>query len=109
MDHWVAGCDLCQEACPWNDRAAPNSTFPAILPQELSLEEIANTDESGFRERFGRTPIARLKRQGLLRNALLAMGNCEDASLRPVLERFQMDPDPMIREQACWSLARLPS
>jgi len=109
MGCWVAGCDLCQEACPWNGRAERNTALRALLPQELALEDIAQTDETGFRERFGRTPVARLKRQGLVRNALLAMGNSGDASLRPVLERFQGDPDPVLREQALWSLARLPS
>jgi epoxyqueuosine reductase len=108
IGRWVAGCDLCQEACPWNGRAA-RDMLPAILPQELALEDIVKTDEAGFRERFGRTPVARLKRQGLLRNALLAMGNSADASLRPVLERFQEDPDPVLREQARWSLSRLPA
>ncbi len=109
MGRRVAGCDICQEACPWNASIGRNTALQALLPQELVLEDIAKMDEAGFRERFGRTPVARLKRQGLLRNALLAMGNSGDARQRPVLERFQDDPDPVLREQALWSLARLPS
>jgi epoxyqueuosine reductase len=109
VGRWVAGCDLCQEACPWNKRAGPGGVLAPLLPPELPLAELAAIDATGFRERFGRTPVSRLKRQGLVRNALLAMGNCGDTSLRQELGGFQKDPDPVLREQAHWSLARLPS
>ena len=108
MGRWVAGCDLCQEACPWNEGTAPDGVLEPVLPMELPLAELAALDEPGFRERFGRTPVARLKRQGLARNALLAMGNSGQARFRKVLELFMESPDPMLREQARWSLARLP-
>jgi len=106
---WVAGCDLCQEACPWNAKARADGGLKAVVPRELPLETLALEDEAGFCERFGPTPLARLKPQGLRRNALLAMGNSGEARFRPILERFRADPDPVLREQAQWSLARLPS
>ncbi|MCX5795770.1 MAG: tRNA epoxyqueuosine(34) reductase QueG [Elusimicrobia bacterium] len=109
LGRWVAGCDLCQEACPWNQKTAPDGVLAPVLPPELPLAELAALDEAGFRKRFGRTPVARLKRRGLVRNALLSMGNSGVAGLRPVLERFRADCDPVLREQAHWSLARLPS
>jgi len=107
--YWVAGCDLCQEACPFNERLRPGSVLKPLLPRDIPLEELATMDEAAFRRRFGLTPLARLKRQGLVRNALLAMGNSGQARWRPVLDGLLADPDPVLREQALWSLARLPS
>lgn len=109
MGRWVAGCDLCQEACPWNGRRDGPAALQPLLPQEAPLEELALTDETGFHARFGATPLTRLKRQGLVRNALLAMGNSQEPRFRKILEGFLQDPDPVLREQALWSLARLPS
>lgn len=108
MGNWVAGCDLCQEACPFNRAAPQEGALLPLLPSGLPLEELAGCDEAGFRERFGATPVSRLKTRGLQRNALLAMGNSGSGRFRPALERFAGDPDPVLREQALWSLARLP-
>ncbi|MBI5240825.1 MAG: tRNA epoxyqueuosine(34) reductase QueG [Elusimicrobia bacterium] len=108
MGGWVAGCDLCQEACPFNSAAPREGVLAPALPQGLPLEELAACDEAGFRERFGRTPVSRLKARGLKRNALLAMGNSGLPRFRPVLERWGQDPDPVLSEQSLWSLARLP-
>lgn len=107
MGNWVAGCDLCQEACPFN-RAGSQSSLATLLPTEVPLEEAARCGEQGFRERFGRTPVSRLKARGLQRNALLAMGNSGLPRFRAALERSAADPDPVLSEQARWSLARLP-
>ena len=109
---WVAGCDVCQEVCPWNSGARTTPSAGALrplLPLSMPLEELALLDEKGFLERFGETPLRRLRRRRLARNAVLAMGNCADESFRPVLDRLAQAPDPELRAQALWSLARLPS
>ena len=108
MGNWVAGCDLCQEACPFNGGPPRPGTLAPVLSAGIPLEEAARCDEQGFRERFGRTPISRLKARGLKRNALLAMGNSGLPRFRAALERSSGDPDPVLGEQARWSLARLP-
>jgi len=108
IGRWVAGCDLCQEACPFNGGPPRSRTLAPVLPAEIPLEEAALCGEQGFRERFGRTPLSRLKARGLKRNALLAMGNSGLPRFRAALERSSGDPDPMLSEQARWSLARLP-
>ncbi|MBI4424151.1 MAG: tRNA epoxyqueuosine(34) reductase QueG [Elusimicrobia bacterium] len=105
---WVFGCDACQEVCPWNRFAEANPAFQRRLPERLPLEELAGLTPEAFESRFGATPLERARRQGLVRNALLAMGNAPEPRFRPVLERFAADPDPVLAEQARWSLARLP-
>lgn len=104
---WVMGCDVCQEVCPWNRFAKPSRTMTPLMPVQQPLEDLAVLDNRGFKERFGTTPVTRTKRKGLVRNALLAMGNSKDPKHRPTLERLSHDPDPIISEQAAWSLKAL--
>ncbi|MBN2125156.1 MAG: tRNA epoxyqueuosine(34) reductase QueG [Deltaproteobacteria bacterium] len=47
------GCDRCQEVCPFNE---PGREPHIQLP---SVGELLDMDEAGFRERFGRTALAR--------------------------------------------------
>ena len=72
---WLFGCDVCQEVCPWNRKAAVGTerSFRAdgAFPSAPSL--LALTDED-FRARFRGTPLMRTKRAGLARNAALVLG-----------------------------------
>jgi epoxyqueuosine reductase len=99
---WVFGCDVCQEVCPWNRSAPAESAahawlFPA-LPELLAL------DETGFRARFARTPVARAKRRGLLRNAAVALGNSGNPAAVPALSAALDDAEPLVRLHAAWAL-----
>ncbi|MFI5345027.1 MAG: tRNA epoxyqueuosine(34) reductase QueG [Elusimicrobiota bacterium] len=108
VGNWAFGCDVCQEVCPWNRFERPGLALPAPQePLEIPLDELALLDDAAFRRRFKELPLSRTKRRGLLRNALLAMGNSGQARFLPVLERFATEADELIAEQARWSLARL--
>jgi epoxyqueuosine reductase len=80
MGNRLFGCDACQEACPWNHRT-PATAETAFSPREgmnpVDLEAIDNLDEDSFRNRFRGSPIQRVKREGLLRNAGIAKENRE--------------------------------
>jgi len=68
----VFGCDICQEACPWNSRA-PVSSEPAFaLRQMPSMEAMAEMTADQFREFTRGTPLARPKHAAFTRNARLA-------------------------------------
>jgi epoxyqueuosine reductase len=106
IGNWIAGCDLCQEACPWNAAAGAGCLKP-LLPRAQGLEELAALGPSAMCKRFASTPVSRLRRGRLLRNVLLAMGNAGLSSFRGTLETFSRQPDPVLAEAARWGLSRL--
>ncbi len=74
MEGWLFGCDICQEVCPFN--SDPLETDEARLAPDrgagaaLQVEKIrAFSDKKTFQNRFGKTPLARAKWTGLVRNA----------------------------------------
>jgi len=78
MEDHLFGCDLCQEACPWNRRAAAASEPDFRARPELVaplLGEILALDDAAFLERFAGTPLMRAGRERLQRNARIARAN----------------------------------
>lgn len=71
FENWAFGCDICQEACPWNWKARPTqeeefSPHPELL--NLSEDEWHQMDEERFRELFRKSAVKRTKYAGLKRN-----------------------------------------
>ena len=106
----VFGCDICQDVCPWN-RKAPVTNAAEFQPREglvnPALEWLAAMNEEEFRKTFRGSPIRRAKRQGLRRNAVLAMGNSGDRKFMEVLQTISRDADPVVAEAAAWSAKNL--
>ena len=110
---WAFGCDLCQEACPINDRLAPepldagaSSTARGPVPNPDLVECLELSDEA-FAARFRRTAVWRTGRAGLARNCAIALGNARDRRALPALQRSaEADPDPVVREAASWAIAQ---
>ena len=96
-DNTIFGCDICQDVCPWN-RKAPATDKPEFQPREglvnPALDWLAEISEEDFRQKFRGSPIKRAKRNGLRRNALIAIGNSGDRSLLPLLARAMKIPTP---------------
>jgi len=110
IGNWVFGCDICQSVCPWTRRFAHpgQQDFLHFDPEQCvpRLTEIINMDEVQFRARFGHTPLMRSKWRGLLRNALVALGNWGDQAAISALQRVTESSDPLLREHAIWTLSR---
>jgi epoxyqueuosine reductase len=110
MGDWVFGCDVCQEVCPWNNKApvAVATTFRDEYPEgQFDLEVLLALDESAFRARFRHTPFWRPRRAGLLRNAAIALGNRGDQAALPALEKAALDADEVVRDAARWAIAEI--
>ncbi len=78
MQGWVAGCDICQDVCPWNHRFAKPTEIEDFQPypwnQAPTLQELASLTESEFDQRFRASPLRRVKLRRLRRNARAALG-----------------------------------
>jgi epoxyqueuosine reductase len=107
IGEWGFGCDICQEVCPWNRKAATTREPAFALTETVSPLELLELDEAGFRARFRGTAFWRARRSGLLRNAAIVLGNRRDRAAEPALRRALADADPVIQRAAAWALSRL--
>jgi epoxyqueuosine reductase len=74
-----------------------------------ALEWLAEMDDAEFREVFRGSPVRRAKRQGLRRNAALAMGNSGEDRFLPALRKMEGDEDTVVAEAAKWATAKIRS
>lgn len=114
MGRQVFGCDICQDVCPWNDRAlrrTPLAIDPEMEPRtELvnpPLDALAAMTESEFEARLNGSPMRRAGFHGLRRNIAVAMGNSGLAKFAEQLETWADDADEGLRAAARWALRRL--
>ncbi|MCL2925735.1 MAG: tRNA epoxyqueuosine(34) reductase QueG [Trichodesmium sp. MAG_R04] len=70
---WVAGCDICQDVCPWNQRFAQETNIDEfqpypdnLAPQLTKLVEISEED---WNRQFRASALRRIKPEMLQRNA----------------------------------------
>lgn len=97
-DYWF-GCDICQTICPYNVKATDNQ-----LPEEIKrrtypdLPQVATMDQPFYEKHFGGTPLTRAKRNGLRRNALIAMVVTRHPLLERALEQARLDPAEPVGE-----------
>ncbi len=107
----IYGCDDCLAVCPWNRFAQAAAANRAFAPRaELAAPELADLlalDDAGFRQVFAGSPIKRIGRDRMVRNALVAAGNSGEPALMGPVARLLDDPAPEVRGAAVWALARL--
>ena len=65
LNGWVAGCDVCQEVCPWNQHHAQSSADPTVQPREWILSstasEMASWSDDTWSERLRASALRRIK------------------------------------------------
>lgn len=111
MGNWIYGCDICQAVCPFNRFAQP-SAVTAFQPPDWdaaapALLDILVLDDESFNTRFANSPIKRIKRARLLRNACVAVGNWGDKSAVEALVPLLGDAQAIIRGHAAWALGQI--
>jgi epoxyqueuosine reductase len=107
----VYGCDECLDVCPWNRFAQTTREARFLAPaRDASRDELHALLEitpQEFKRRFARSPILRVKRRGLVRNACVVLGNIGTPADLPALRRAEHHDEPLVREHAAWAVKQI--
>lgn len=98
MGDWVAGCDVCQQVCPFNrasgggHRGSDTPINPAYIPRAvfdpgLPLLELLDWSAEDRQQAFIKSALKRVKLDMLKRNALIAAGNYLSREDDPALRK----------------------
>lgn len=79
LQGWVAGCDICQDVCPWNQRFAQETDIEDFQPYPHNiapkLADLANISDEAWSDRFRGSALRRIKPAMLRRNACANLDN----------------------------------
>jgi epoxyqueuosine reductase QueG len=106
---------ISQDVCPWNLSFAREATDTAYAAREeldsndarALARAFLTMSQTEFSARFKGSAMKRAKRRGLARNAAVVLGNVGTSDERPVLEAALRHDEPLVREHAVWTLARI--
>ncbi|NJR21047.1 MAG: tRNA epoxyqueuosine(34) reductase QueG [Richelia sp. CSU_2_1] len=81
LQGWVAGCDICQDVCPWNQRFAQQTDVAEFepYPENIAptLAELAEISDEEWNRRFTASALRRIKPEMLRRNARANQGKVD--------------------------------
>jgi epoxyqueuosine reductase len=98
------GCDECLDVCPWNRFAKRTREMRFNVRELPELRQLLSLTEEAFREQFRGSPMRRLKRERLLRNACVVLGNVGSVDDLPALHACAETESAMVAEHAHWAI-----
>lgn len=106
------GCDICQDVCPWNRKAAVTGD-PHWQPRSgldgPRLLDLWNRSDAGLRVLLKGSPMKRAGVRRLRRNLAVAIGNSGEPAAAADLERSDEETarDPLVRAHVEWAVEKL--
>lgn len=106
------GCDICQDVCPWNRKAAITSDAPWQPRDGLDAPRLLDLWTRTDDELRALLKGSAMKRAGIRRfrrNLAVSIGNSGDPQAAAALESCSEETaaDPLVREHVAWALERL--
>lgn len=104
LQGWVAGCDICQDVCPWNQRFAQETDISGFQPYPENvaptLTELATLSVSERDRRFRASALRRIKLEMLQRNATASLkANDQKAKLTKTQNHLH-EPPPLPQDES---------
>lgn len=102
MDHWIFGCDICQEVCPHNQPTDRSAAAPVHEEYEerfrvLNVLEVLDWNDQARQDAFQGSSMKRAKLNMIKRNGVIVAGNIlaqrSDPDLLKKLQDIQQDED----------------
>jgi epoxyqueuosine reductase len=88
MQGWVAGCDICQDVCPWNQQFAQETDIRDFQPYpwhvEPTLKELATISVEARDRKFRASALRRISWKMLRRNATASLQANASNSMTPL-------------------------
>jgi epoxyqueuosine reductase len=107
MRDFVYGCDICQDACPWNRGVESRRVDDEPAPWGIDLVEWLEGSDESIDEQWQRLFVPRRQMRWLRRNALVALGNSGNQQDAALAAPYLLHDDAMLREHAAWALRKL--
>ncbi len=129
MGNKIFGCDICQEVCPFNTKAPDRiSVDPELTAQDVNhatpdLLLLATMSSNRYKRFIKGTPLSRVRRNQMLRNVCIALGNSGEAldnipsqnntgtelaiEMYTVLRDLLRHTSALVRVHSAWALGQL--
>ncbi len=108
LNEWVFGCDICQDVCPWNEKRGRALGLEPADDMYPFLPDLLRINDGEFRRRYYHTALWRAKREGIARNAAVALGNSGNPDAVPFLvDAVSSDASAVVRAHAAWALGEI--
>lgn len=79
LQGWVAGCDICQDVCPWNQRFAQPTDVDEFQPYQCNLDrtltELGSLADEAWDRSYRASALRRIKPAMWRRNAIANLHN----------------------------------